>query len=449
MAMIIAILTLFVIMLLITAAVAVAVQTDSSSRQDAYRKNASEAAEAGLQIAVYRLNMLHPSSQNCVGDTASAPGSNGVCQSSTYTLGNGSTYQYNMTPALGPTANCVGLQITSTDVNQRCITAVGTSNGVTQRAQIRSAAFAAQPLFPANGIIGLNSVTMSGQALVIGTDATNGVASLSGQARATGTVLGPGGSYTHSGQASGGVVTTLSSPIVLSPVNPGTSNQSSLANCPLRQAAGYPACNDDYRITNGLASPKVAPYDLSQGTGVSWTASTRTLSLSGQASLTLGGGLYNFCSLSMSGQARITISATIQTEIFIDSPDDPGSGCAAGSGDLSMSGQANWNNQSTNPLNLQLYVYGRNNGTAQISLTGQANFYGVLYAPQSNVFLSGQGLVVGAVASRTASISGQGFNFDSRVTTLQATSNGLYYRTAWAQCSPTPPSGSTPQAGCG
>jgi hypothetical protein len=65
------------------------------------------------------------------------------------------------------------------------------------------------------------------------------------------------------------------------------------------------------------------------------------------------------------------------------------------------------------------------------------------------VFLSGQGLVVGAVASRTASISGQGFNFDSRVTTLQATSNGLYYRTAWAQCSPTPPSGSTPQAGCG
>jgi hypothetical protein len=262
-------------------------------------------------------------------------------------------------------------------------------------------------------------------------------------------VLGPGGSYSHSGQASGGVVTTLTSPIVLSPVNPGTSNQSSLANCPARQSAGYPACNDDYRITNGLASPKVAPFDSSSGPGISWTASTRTLSLSGQASLTLGGGLYNFCSLNLSGQASITIAATVQAAIFIDSPDDPGSGCAAGSGDLSMSGQASWNNLSQNPLGLQLYVYGLNNGTGSVSLSGQANFYGILYAPQSNVSLTGQGRVVGAVASKSASVSGQGFNYDSRVSTLQATSNGLYYRTAWAQCAPAPPSSSTPQAGCG
>jgi hypothetical protein len=351
-----------------------------------------------------------------------------------------------MTPDLGSTATCVGLQITSSDVNQRCITAVGTSNGVVERSQIRIAAFAAQPLFPVQGIIGLNSVTLNGNGSVTGSAGTNGPATLNGNATSSGVVLGPGGSYVHSGSASGGTVTNLSSPIVLSPVNPGTSNQSSLSSCPSRQSAGYPACNDDYRITDGLANPPVAPYD--QSSGVSWTPATRTLSLTNNASLTLGGGLYNFCSLTLAGNASITIAANVQAEIFIDSPDDPGSGCPSGTGNLSMSGNGSWNNLSQNPLALQVYVYGLNDGSSSITMSGNANFYGVVYAPQSAVSLTGNGRVDGAVAGKSATLSGNGFNWDSRVSTLQATTNGLYYRTAWAQCSPVIQPAS-PDAGCG
>ena len=445
--MVIAVVMLFIVASLATVAVAVAVSTNTATRRDSNYKNAAEAAEAGLQIALYRLNMLNPSSQNCVGNTAGTPGTNGLCQSSTSTLGNGSTYQYYTTPVLAGSSTCVGLTITSSDITQRCITAVGTSNGVTARSQIRAAAFTAAPLFPAAGAIGLNYVTESGNANVVGTDASNGPVSFSGNAKATGIVLGPGGSYTHSGGSSGGGVVRLTSPIVLSAVNPGTSNQSLIGSCPARSAAGYTTCNDDFRITNGQASPAVVPFD--QSTGVNWNAANRTLTLNGYASLTLGGGLYNFCSISMSGNATITVAANVQSEIFIDSPDDPGSGCASGTGNLSMSGNAAWNNLSQNPLALQIYLYGLNNGSSSITLSGNANFYGTLYAPLSAVTLSGNGRVVGAVAGKSVTITGNGFNWDSRDSTLQATTEGLYYRTGWAQCSPSPPAGGTLQSGCG
>ncbi len=448
MAMIVAIIVLLVVTTLATVTVATAVQTNRSTRRDANYKNAVEAAEAGLQIGVYRLNMLNPDTTHCVGDAVALPASNGWCQSSTYTLGNGTTYTYYTTPVMGATFTCIGLIITSSDVNQRCVTAVGTSNGVSARSQIRTGAFAAAPLFPDAGVVGLKSVTMSGNASVTGSAASNGTVSQTGNANSQGIILGPGGTYTHSGHGSGGTVSKLTSPIVLDPVNPGTSNQTSLAACPTRQQAGYPSCNDDYRITNGLAKTPVSPYDQSSG-NVTFNATTRVLSMSGNSSLTLGGGLYNFCNVSMSGGATLTLASGVMTEVFVDSPDDPGSGCASGTGNLNMSGGSSWINSSDNPLAMQFYVYGLNNGSGTVTLSGGANMYGVVYAPQSQATLSGNGTLIGGLAAQSVTISGNGFNWDGRTGSLQATTAGIYYRTGWAQCSATPPTPSNPGSGCG
>ena len=447
-AMIVAITVLLVVTMLATVTVATAVQTNLSTRRDANYKNAAEAAEAGLQIADYRLNLLDPSSSQCVGDAVASPGTNGWCQSSSYTLGNGSSYQYYMTPVMSSGATCIGLTISSTDVNQRCITAVGTSNGVTARSQIRTGAFAATPLFPDAGVIGLKAVTMSGNASVTGSAASNVSVSQTGNANSSGIILGPAATYSHSGKASGGAITKLTSPIVLDPVNPGTSNQTSLATCPARQAAGYPSCNDDYRIVNGLAKTPVTPYDQSTG-NVTFSSTTRVLKLSGNSSLTLGGGLYNFCEVDMSGGATLTLASSVMTEIFIDSPDDPGSGCASGTGNLNMSGGSSWINSSGNPLAAQFYVYGLNNGSATVTLTGNANMSGVVYAPQSQVTLSGNGSLTGGLAGLNVTITGNGFNWDGRSATIQATTAGIYYRTGWAQCSPSPTSSTNPGSGCG
>jgi hypothetical protein len=451
-AMIIAVIVLLITTVLAGAAVTVAVQNNRFSRADVNRKNALEAAEAGLQVAVYRLNMLRPDDAHCVGDAAASPDSTGTCASSGYTLGNGSAYSYYTTPALGTGGTCVGLTVIGdTNISQRCVTAVGSSGGLSVRSQIRAAAFGAQPLFPVSGITGLKSITNSNNAQISGWEASNGQITASNNVVITGSLeLGPAGSYSAANNSSNPAKVALPSPIVLSPVNPGTSNQTSLAACPTRANAGFPACNDDYRISNYLSNPShpTAPYD--QSTGVTFTASTRVFSMSNNASITLGGGIYNFCSFSASNNVTINLAPGAKTEIVIDSPDDPGSGCAAGSGTLNVFNNATWNTLSTDPTALQLYVYGLNNGTNVVNFSNNGIFSGVLYAPQSTINLSNNAAFTGAVSGNVVNLSNNfKFNWGATAGTLQAASTGLYYRTAWAQCTPQPPTPSAPGSGCG
>ena len=287
MAMIVAITVMLVVTTLATVVVETAVQTNVSTRRDFNYKDAAEAAVAGLQIAIYRLNMINPSSSQCVGDAVATAGTNGTCASSWYSLGNNTYYKYYTTPVLSTGATCIGLTITTSDVNLGWVTAIGRAaatlsggvptGGVSARSQIRTGAFSATPLFPDAGVVGLKAVSMTGNASVTGSAASNVSVSQTGNANSQGILLGPAGVYTHSGQASGGTVSKLTSPIVLDPVDPGTSNQTSLSLCPDRAAAGYPACNDDYRIVNGLQSHPVTPYDQSSG-NVTYNATTRVLS---------------------------------------------------------------------------------------------------------------------------------------------------------------------------
>ena len=438
-ALIIAICALLVISLLAAAAVAIGLQTMSSSRRDTYRKGALEAAEAGLQIASYRLNMLDPANANsqnseCVGDALATPDPTGTCPSSLTTLGNGASYRYWSTPVLGPRSTCAG-QALSSDMSlaQRCITAVGIDNGIQERSQIRVAAFTAAPFFPVDGVTGLKSVALNGGATVNGSGASNGTVSGKGNATATSNVLGPSGVAVTTGNASLGPSTRLANPIVLDPVQPGTSVTS----------------NDDYRISNGLAATPASPYDQVSG-NVTWDPGTRELTMSGQhSSITLGGALYNFCSLSISGNANISLAPGVSAEIIIDSPDDPGSGCPAGSGKFSLSGLATWTNPSQSPTALQIFVFGLDDGSNVVTFVGNAAFYGVLYAPLSTVNLSGNGTFTGAISGATVNLNGNAFNWSQAASTLQGTTTGAYYRTAWTQCSPAPPSASLPGSGCG
>jgi hypothetical protein len=452
-AMVIAMIVLMITGMLVAVAVSTAVQTNGSTRRDANKKNALEAAEAGLQIANYRLNMLRPDDAHCVGDAVASADSTGSCASSSYTLGNGSTYQYYTTPALGSTGTCVGLALTSsTNISQRCITAVGTTNGTVGRSQIRVAAFGAVPLFPVSGITGLNGITNSNNARIGGWEASNGAIQASNNVNITGSVeLGPKGTYSYSNGASNPSKVNLTSPIVLGPVAPGTSNQTSLANCLGRVTA----CNDDYRITNYLNNPGHPPSPYDPSTGVTFNASTRMLSMSNNASLTLGGGIYNFCGLSAANNVTIALASGVKAEIIIDSPDDPGSGCPTvsqngASGTLNIANNATWSNPTGDPTALQIYVYGWNNMKNVVNFSNNSAFWGVLYAPLSTINLSNNATFNGAISGNVVSLSNNfSYNWNASAGTLQASSTGLYYRTAWAQCTPTSPSTTNPGASCG
>jgi Tfp pilus assembly protein PilX len=448
-----ALIVMLVIALLIGVAVSQAIQTNRSTRRDASNKRALEAAEAGLQVALYRLNMLRPDDQHCVGESVQAPAATGTCASGVDSLGNGTTYQYYTTPVLTG-GTCVGATLQSgTEISNRCITATGTADGIRARSQIRIGAFAAEPLFPVPGIIGLDGITDYPNAKIGGSEGTNGTITGLNNSVITGNVdLGPAAGYVRGVQGPNPPAFRLNFPFVLDPVDPGSSAQSSLAACPARQAAGYPSCNDDYRITNWLANPShpTVPYDQASGhpTTVTFDAATRTLTLSNNASLTLGGSLYNFCNLLLGNNATIALAPGTRTEIIIDSPDDPGSGCPPGSGILNSSNNT-WTNLSQDPTALQIFVYGWNNGQNVVTFTNNAAFNGLLYAPQSTINLINNAGFNGAIAGATVNVLNNAtFNWDNRAGSLMARTTGIYYRTAWAQCVPES-TASNPGGGCG
>jgi hypothetical protein len=94
-------------------------------------------------------------------------------------------------------------------------------------------------------------------------------------------------------------------------------------------------------------------------------------------------------------------------------------------------------------------VYGLNNGTNIVNFSNNGVFYGVLYAPQSRIDLSNNAAFWGAISGNVVNLSNNfTFNWGASAGTLQATTTGLYYRTGWAQCSPTAPA-NTPGANCG
>ncbi len=441
-ALVIAMVTMLIVSLLAASAVTLAVSTDKGAQQNVTQKDATEAAEAGLQAALYRYNTLAPGSGSCVGDTVTTPSSNGTCASSVITAGNGSTYQYFTTPA-STSGTCVGGTVTNSTagVANVCITAIGTSNGVSVRSEIRAASYQGGSLFQYNGITALQGISSTnGTYSINAPEATNGVISVSANATLNSEpnyklYLGPNGSYQNQGWGSANpTTTTLSSPIILPPVNPGTSATTSENSACTSTPNGTGGC--------GITSPDTQYY-----APVTYNPTTRSLTTSGYPTITLAGGVYNFCSFNSSGGLTVNIATGAKVVIYIDSPSDPGSGCPAGSGSLNLgSGSTNFNNPSDDPTALQIYVYSQNT----INLSQSLNFYGTLYAPTSTVaFSNGSWTFDGAVAANLVTFNNGGtFNSDPLVSSIQGgTTQGTYYRTAYGQCTAAA-SSTAPTAGC-
>jgi Tfp pilus assembly protein PilX len=422
-ALIVAMAALLIISILAAGTVTLAVNTTQQTRHSLAQRQAFEASQAGLQVALYRYNMLAPSAGDCVGDAVRPPAANGVCTSSPASLGDGAVYQYSTTPQLSSTGTCVGSSVSNVaGVSNVCLTATGTSDGVSVRSEIRVAAFAGTPLFPYPGLVGLQGIVHNGSYTADYTEASNGTILVDGSfAGGSGysVVLGPSGGYQINGSGTPAPITRLSSPIVLSPVNPGDSATT----------------NDNTAYT---ATGKVS-YD----------PSTRAFSASGHSVITFTGGIYNFCSFTVTGNTVINIAPGASAAFYIDSPSDPGSGCPAGSGTFSLSASTVWSNPSPNPTALQLYVYGPDTGTNTITFNGSSVFNGTLYAPTSDVRLNGSVVFNGGLSAAEISMNGAAtFNWGAQAATLKASTQAVYYRSAWGRCTANAPTGS-PTGGCG
>lgn len=434
MALIVALGVLVVVGLLAAVGIETAVRTNHITRSDTGQKAALAAADAGLAVATYRLNMLGPDATHCVTTAVNSP-SGGLCPvDGAETLGNGASFQFQLTPVLNG-GTCAGQTMTNTQqtVAERCVSAIGTTNGVSARTQAQVDSFAAQPFFPEPGIVGLNKVTVGNNAAVNAVAATNGVLVLSNNSTVNGVVLGLGASISKcNSNCPYGISSSLVNRIGLAAVPIGTS----------------PAVNDDSRIANGKLAPAVTPFDTTSG--ATWTPATRSISFGNNgSSITLGGGLYNFCNFVTGNKTTINVANGVKAVIIIDSPTDPNSnGCPAGSGNLTLGNSVTFNDFNTAPVatDLQFYVYG--NGTSVEWGNGDTTL-ATLFAPNSVVDLNNVGSFVGALAALQVNVNNVGaFSYDGSASTLQATSQGLYYRSAWQQCPATPTVSGDLSSGC-
>lgn len=458
-----AVMVLFVVSLLAAAAVKVAVSTSSSTTHDEQRKAAMAAAEAGLRVATYRLTMLNPKSEYCINQSeVVTPGSGGYCEAGSESLGNGAAFTYATSPVLKAGEKCIGLTVSikSEDegISQRCVTATGTTHGISQRVEARVATFTAIPLFPKPGVTGKKEVKLKGSSTIEGAIASNGKIHAESKAEQTGSSelkkceLGPSGKIEKSGTTnicSEGTKerTQSEGEIVIGSLQPGEATLFSTGpKCPVG-AEEKPTGNCDFRIENGIydsgrkgAEILRQPYDLVSGT-VGFTGQATKdprLTMAGKSSITLGGGVYYFCTLESTGNAALTVAAGTKTEIFIGSPECPG-----GKGTLNFSG--NFTNASNDPTALQIYIYGEGEAT----LTGSAKTVASISGPEASIRITGNFEFEGGIVGSTVELDGKAhFKWSEADKYLEAGNAKpvtAYYRTAWEQCTP---GGTTPQEGC-
>ena len=139
---------------------------------------------------------------------------------------------------------------------------------------------------------------------------------------------------------------------------------------------------------------------------VTWSSSTRTLSLDAGGSVTLGGNNYSFCRLQMNSNSTIYIAAGAEVRIYFDTPE----ACNQSSGvtQLQMDSNTRIISSSGNPANAALLFVGSSSRTTRANLNSNSGGGGatcessfVLYGPLTEVTMNSNSTWCGAIAGKS------------------------------------------------
>jgi Tfp pilus assembly protein PilX len=455
---------LMVISILAVGFFTVSTRVNDTSVDDRSSKRALAAAEAGLQTAVYRLNLLNQSAQanaaNCLTTTWVAP-TGGECPGQTDSIGNGAEYTYYVTPATtAGSAGCIALPGVATSSADRCITSVGTAGGVNRRVQTRvvQQPNVSLPDFNSVGLVGKslvyawNSVKMSSD---VGSNQrvqfensieVNDDDSINVDGKV---MLLTGGQYVQ-----GNSVT----------VEGGTQTVTTPFDLPTPDFATVEGTNDNGNLGADL------------GAGV-WNSSTRRINLA-SGERTIRPGTYHVCGVHLGNSVKLKFSHTggARTKIYVDSPSRPGSMCStqgdpAGTFTADNSVEINKESGEREEL-LDIYLYGTphndtrsqyswcsdlNNGglpgecRSDFMLDNSVNFYGSVYAPNSTVQAHNSVSIWGSVAAdKIRFYNSIQFYLTGPVINKPAETSGTgaAARRGWGECRPAPTNPSDPESGC-
>jgi hypothetical protein len=351
----------------------------SNAGRDQSDKRSLAVAEAGAQQALMRQNKILTTDaapcliENAVGSLIPiAPESDGWCRAQSGEV-EGGTFTYRAKPPL--VLDALGSQ------ERLTIVSTGSVNGETRRLSIDALKSTGVPAFAGAEVAGLNSFVVGGSAKIFANMGTNASYTLGGDAHPCGNMTyGFGQGINVSG---GGVEfcpgkEQTEGEFALSPADPGSVH-----------SAGN---NDNGRFFG---------QDTKTG-NLSWSPTTRQLSMQSNHSLTLGGSNYSLCRLTMAGSSNIFVAAGAVVRIWFDKPEN--CGLPPGAVQLSMTGNSEMSTTSGVPSDLGLIFSGES--TINLAGDGKANEL-MIYAPESTINLSGKGNYTGAMASSNFGAQGE------------------------------------------
>lgn len=437
-ALFIAIAVMAILLISVVVAFATSVTSLQGSNTDRAAKRALAAAEAGENLAIYRLNKITTTDLlPCVigsgPDLVLAPlGADGWCPAVTGSV-DGASYSYRVSPI----ANLTDLNLQN--ILDRKIVSTGTVGGKTRRIETTADALTGNPLFGNAFVKSNKDLPFGGNSTLVGPTglktkaASNGNVTISNTATVCADVTaGPGKTVTGNTSCAG-TKSSASTLFTLTPVDQGT----------------VATVNANGRFFQ----PGVLSGDTKTGTP-SWNAGTRQLTLNGSDTVTMGasgstGFDYSFCKLTMTGNSRLIVAAGAKVRIFFDSPQACGP-LPSGTKQINMEGTSTLTTTTQDPTALQIFMVGSPTSATVADFGGTSNIPETftLYAPYSSVILRGNTNMVGAISADQVSFDGNAkLTSGTGVGDIVADLVELYKRTKFVECTPTA-TGSAPDSGC-
>jgi hypothetical protein len=394
-----------------SAAVMASVDVQEGAKHDSGAKSAIAAADAGANIATMRMGRYAASlvSSPCLREsggslvTTTAAG-DGWCPPVAGTVG-GATYVYRVSPA--------GVKCGSYDL---CVVSTGTLAGVSRRILMtynESSLKDSSTDTEGNentgngsggsfeGLVGQDGIEMHGNADIHVGIGTNGDVTASGSGGSTkvcGDIRVGIGRNNNAPQCSGYEVThgNVNLPLVESfmPSDIATHNS-----------------NNRLKKCVSANNPVECQKDTYTGT---WSSndplsSSRSISLTSK-SITVGGGDYWLCSLTMKGNSELIMAAGAKVRFFFDTPEH--CGIPANGAQIDLSGTSRivstgFKPSAGNSTQLGFFLLGSTTRTTWAELNGnQSTNEFVFYAPRTNIDLTGNATYKGLIAGKRISIGG-------------------------------------------
>jgi len=419
---------------LASVAILSSVDAQHGTLRDRDSKEAIAAADAGASVALLRLNRFQGSLSEatpCIGPGGESVGveANGWCPA---------------TPAENVGESTFSYQVSGFESNaELSVVAVGTSGSVSRRIEVGLVSYDGELVFANEKLIGQDDVNLEGTPDIRTDLGTNG--SVHGN-----------GSYTICGDIRHGVGKEAPEPDcdgevtegnkVLPPVTLPADIATNNSNCRLEadpENSALSTCDDPTEVDT---------YSKHRNSTTPWDPVTRTITVTSNATMTMGGQDYFVCQLFVDNGDLIMAGADeVQVRIFFDTPEN--CGLSAGDTQLRIGGNGNVVSTGFNPSEESyrvpgFYLLGSLTTPTSVELTGHSGTNElILYAPNSDVELGGNAKWIGMIAGKSLRMHGTPIvESDPNIEPPDEAFSTLWGRTHYVEC--TGASASPPSADC-